>query len=73
MGGMLKITGLQPTGIMRIYTLTGEKVFEATGVSGRLEWDAKNREGSKVATGVYLWVIQQDNGVKHTGKLFIVY
>lgn len=71
-GGTLKIIGLEPTDIVRIYTLTSEKVFEASGISGRLEWDGKNREGSPLAVGVYIWVIQQDSGVKHIGKLFIV-
>jgi hypothetical protein len=41
----------------------------ATGA--RLEWNGKNRSGSLVAAGIYLWVIESANGGSLTGKLVI--
>lgn len=70
--GTLKFSGLNSTDKIRLFTITGEKVFEKSGVSGRWEWDGKNDEGGAVVTGVYLWMINRDNGEKFTGKLFIV-
>jgi len=71
-GRTLKITGLQPDDIVRFYTVTGEKVIETTGISGRWEWDGKNRDGSSVASGIYIWVVERRNGEKFMGKVIVI-
>jgi hypothetical protein len=49
----------------RIYTLSGEKVWEGTaGTTGLLTWDATNNSGVLVGSGVYLVVLDSDSGKK---------
>jgi hypothetical protein len=71
-GGTLKFTGLETTDKIKIFTLTGEKVLEKSGMNQRWEWDGRNGSGDKVATGVYLWVVDRENGERVMGKLFLI-
>jgi flagellar hook assembly protein FlgD len=71
-GGTLKFTGLSSGDKVKLFTITGEKVVENSGVTGRWEWDGRNTSGDKVVSGVYIWIIDRENGEKYTGKLFIV-
>lgn len=71
-GHTLKFTGLQASDVLRIYTVTAEKVLETRGQTGRFEWDGKNRDGSMVASGIYIWVLERDNGQKYMGKIILI-
>ena len=51
-----------------IYNIQGFKVFEALGVSGRIEWDGKNREGENTAPGVYLYIVDM-SGERYRGRI----
>lgn len=50
---------------VRVYTLHGEELYDArTNPSGVATWDARNKAGRAVASGVYLAVIEGSGGKK---------
>jgi len=65
-------------GRVLVYTVSGDVVQElpfdgASGV-GSLEWDLVSRNGQDVTSGVYLYVVQPDDGrfKRHVGKFVVV-
>jgi hypothetical protein len=58
-------------GEVKIYALNGKLVKSLTASSGEKAWDFTNQDGEKVAKGVYLYIIKDNNGDKITGKLAV--
>ena len=56
---------------LKIFNLAGELVYEKSGITGKVQWDAKNPGGKEVASGVYIYLIT-DSGKKASGKLVII-
>jgi len=64
---------------IRIYTTSGREVFHTTVTNTpdpasqkcQFSWDTKNSSGEKVASGVYLYIIESPTNTKH-GKLIII-
>lgn len=57
---------------VRLFTLLGELVTEFTAdYSGNAIWDGKNKYGSKVASGVFIVLIEGDGVGKHVTKLAV--
>lgn len=53
--------------------ISGSLVFKATSLGGRVTWNGKNMNGTKVNTGVYLILASNSEGVKGVvGKILIV-
>ncbi len=57
------------SGTIRIFTLAGEQVIEQ---SVNLPWDGRNSDGSAVASGVYLFVLNAIDGSVGRGKFLLV-
>jgi len=53
---------------MRIFTVAGELVCDTR----QHEWDGRNDDGQPVASGVYLYVLTDDDGNVGTGKLLLI-
>ncbi|OIO76228.1 MAG: hypothetical protein AUJ85_01015 [Elusimicrobia bacterium CG1_02_37_114] len=66
--------GLTKQYSLKIFNVSGELVFEheETDSSGMYGWDIVNSQGTKVASGVYIYLITNDRGEKKTGKLAII-
>ena len=63
--GFVTITNMPASASVRIYTLSGDKVWEGSaGTTGMLIWRAQNQAGELVASGVYLAVIDSSGGKK---------
>lgn len=63
--GYVTITNMPAAASVRIYTLSGDKVWEGSaGTTGMLIWKAQNQSGELVASGVYLAVIDSVGGKK---------
>ena len=64
---------VSPGARLRIYTVTGELVWEDTdGGIGQLEWDGYTRSGAKIAaSGVYVYVAELD-GRTTVGKIAVL-
>jgi flagellar hook assembly protein FlgD len=58
---------------IRIYNIAGELVrLEENIITGFFDWDVKNDSGEKVASGVYIYVITDDEGRIKKGKIAII-
>ncbi|OGS44539.1 MAG: hypothetical protein A2539_01430 [Elusimicrobia bacterium RIFOXYD2_FULL_34_15] len=67
---------LTPRANIKIFTISGELVteFDETDGDGRYLWDARNKNGERVASGAYIYFITNpdDSSQKVKGKLAIV-
>ena len=60
---------------VEIYTITGSLVYSGREVDvpdGQYKWDGRNNSGDKVASGYYIWYIEDDSGNSKTGKLAVI-
>jgi uncharacterized repeat protein (TIGR01451 family) len=80
-GNSLKISCMNSESKVMIYTVSGELVrtldqsdsCQFTGMWGTSYcWDGKNKQKFPVATGIYLYVVQQGSSVVKTGKFLLV-
>jgi len=63
--GFVTIDKVPASSKLRIYTLSGEKVWEDTaGTTGVIIWKGLNKSGYQVASGIYLAVIDSTAGKK---------
>ncbi|MEW6103196.1 MAG: hypothetical protein AB1630_05185 [bacterium] len=61
-----------PLGTMvKLYTLSGFLVNTLEEREGKVIWDGKNNEGSRVASGIYIWLAESQNEHK-VGKLTVI-
>ena len=60
--GTIAIKGLTENAIVKITELNGRLVFQTRSLGGQAVWNGKNYNGSKVASGLYLVFIKNDNG-----------
>ena len=69
-------SGLTANAKIKIFNIAGELIneLEETNGNGNCLWDTKNKEGNKVASGVYLYYIinPEDNSQKSKGKFAII-
>ncbi|MCX5792007.1 MAG: fibronectin type III domain-containing protein, partial [Elusimicrobia bacterium] len=65
--GYVTIDPVPANSKIRIYTLSGDKVWEgAAGTTGVIIWKGVNKSGEQVASGIYLAVIDSSSGKKVT-------
>ncbi len=63
--GFVTIANIPALAKVRIYTLSGEKVWDGTaGTTGIIIWKGVNKSGELVASGIYLAVIDSSAGKK---------
>ncbi len=57
-----------------IYSLAGERLIDlrASSLAATLQWDARNRDGRELASGVYLALIRGGSGAPSTRKIMII-
>ena len=62
-----------PHGKVRVYNLAGELIRTLTETSGdsKVSWDGRNERGDKIATGTYLFTVE-DNSNSFVRGIFIV-
>jgi hypothetical protein len=65
---------LTPSAVIKIYDISGNQVaeIENTGNDGEEKWYMINDGGKDVVSGVYVWLIEDDDGNEKTGKLAII-
>jgi hypothetical protein len=65
-----------PAGVkIEVFTITGRRVmeFQTAASTGQIQWDVRNQDGRDVASGVYLYRIQDlATGQVRTGKLTVI-
>lgn len=69
--GTIAIRGLVNNANVKIAEPNGRLVFETRALGGQAVWNGKNYKGEKVASGVYLVLIRDDEGIeKAVSKIF---
>ena len=61
--------------MINIYTISGEFVKTINhndNFKGSVFWDLKNTSGRSVAPGLYIYVLETDNGLSKVGKFAVV-
>ncbi|MBI4055695.1 MAG: T9SS type A sorting domain-containing protein [Elusimicrobia bacterium] len=70
----ITFTRLTPQATVKIFTLSGTLVKtlrKQDGMTDAVQWDVRNESGEKLASGLYLYLIESD-GSKKQGKLLII-
>jgi len=57
------------SGTVKIYNLAGEPIIE---IPVNTSWDGRNQEGKEVASGVYVFIITDNNGEIGRGKFLLI-
>lgn len=71
--GTVKIAGLLDKANVKITDITGSLVYEATSAGGTIEWDTTAFGRYKVASGVYMiFISDQDGGETKVKKVMII-
>ncbi|MEQ8425516.1 MAG: two-component regulator propeller domain-containing protein, partial [Cyclobacteriaceae bacterium] len=71
--GQVAISGLYTDAIVKITDIGGRMVWQTRANGGTAIWDARQLNGSKVGTGVYLvFATAADGSDRHVGKIAII-
>ncbi len=71
--GMVTITGLSYDADVKITTATGAIVAEGRSNGGMFNWDCRNKQGKRVASGIYMIITANSDGKKGTvGKIAVI-
>lgn len=60
--GTIAIKGLTENALVKITELNGRLIFQTRSLGGQAVWNGKNYNGNKIASGLYLVFIKNDNG-----------
>ncbi len=71
------IKNLVPNSTVKILNINGHLIRELTGVGGEIEgsratWDGKDVQNKWVPSGIYLYLIFNDEGLKNSGKISVI-
>jgi len=58
--------------MVKLYTVSGHLIRELTENSGQTVWDRKNKSGDGVASGLYIYLIQDSSGNELRGKIALM-
>lgn len=72
--GDITISGLIEDAVVKITDVSGNLVWETTSLGGQAVWDGNNFDGRRVASGVYLVMLSNEDGTKsHITKLLLLH
>lgn len=64
--------GLPEDSYIRIYDISGHLIVEAKDKEAIWVWDVNNNVGEKVDSGVYIYIITTEKGLKKIGKIAVI-
>lgn len=71
--GTIAIRGLVNNAIVKITELDGKLVYQTRALGGQANWDGRNYRGQKIASGVYLVLVQEEGSKERTAtKIFFI-
>jgi len=70
--GKITVTGLMENTQVRITDLTGNLIISGTSLGGQFGWNGMNRQGNRVASGIYLVFCASDDGIEYQTCKFMV-
>lgn len=71
---LIIFTGLPGNVEIKIYDIAGDLVttLKEQDMDGEFEWNVTNDNGDKVCSGVYIYLMKDEQGKKKTGRLVII-
>ncbi len=69
--GSIIFDNLPQEAIIEIFNLAGELINELSGTE-KVMWKPTNKEGEKIASGIYIYLVTDKQGRKATGKFAII-
>lgn len=73
MNGLITIKKITNNALVKITDINGKLVFQTRALGGQAIWNGRTYEGNKVASGMYLVFVQNNEGTeKTTGKILIL-
>lgn len=60
--GVITVTGLVYDSDVKIVDTAGHLIHQGTSLGGQFTWDGRNRQGKRVATGIYMVLAADGNG-----------
>jgi hypothetical protein len=69
--GVFQLSCLESSDTVSFYTVSGELVDQMNASGAMVQWKGINTNGNKVATGIYLWVVQRSGKTIQMGKFLI--
>jgi len=69
--GTLKCADMPTGSRLLIFTVSGEKVFEAEEMGFRVEWDGQTDKGGRASPGIYYYCIRREQETLLKGVLII--
>lgn len=71
--GTIAIRGLVNNAIVKITELDGKLVYQTRALGGQAIWNGRNYRGQKIASGVYLVLVQEEGSKERTAtKIFFI-
>ncbi|MDI6735426.1 MAG: thermonuclease family protein [bacterium] len=65
--------GVPSNSTIRIYDLSGSLIKEIENISlGKCSWNVQDAYGRNVASGMYIYIVSSDEGMKKIGKIAII-
>ena len=74
-GNRIRFTNLPQQCTINIYTISGEfvkSIDHNDNFQGSVFWDLKNTSGKNVAPGLYIYMLETNNGLSKVGKFAVV-
>ena len=60
--GVITVTGLMTDSDVKITNISGHLIYEGSSIGGQFTWDGRNRQGNRVASGVYFVMAANKEG-----------
>lgn len=70
--GTIAIRGLVHNALVKITELNGRLVYQTRALGGQAIWNGKNYLGNKVASGVYLVLVRDDQGLERIATKIVL-
>ncbi len=65
--------GLPPNTTIRIYDISASLIKEIENIStGEFKWDVQDNYGRDIPSGIYIYIVSSDEGMKKVGKIAII-
>lgn len=64
--------GLPKNSYIRIYDISGHLIKEKESLEAIWDWDVKDKEGKKVDSGIYIYIVSTEDGLKKIGKIAMI-
>ncbi len=70
----IKFINLPDEVTLRIFNIAGQKVYKKdyADTRGGIEWDGKNNNGRSVASGFYIYLLEDEDGETERGKISVL-